>query len=82
MKTVIPIVAGLIAGLIALWFITKKWPTTGKWGINLNRVSCTRCGTRQRAVRMPTSFRQMMWGGWTCKECGCEMDKYGVEIKR
>jgi hypothetical protein len=21
-----------------------------------------------------------MWGGWTCSNCGCEMDKWGTEI--
>ena len=31
-------------------------------------------------VRTPTSIRQLMWGGWTCPKCGCEMDGTGVEI--
>ena len=31
-------------------------------------------------VRKPTSFRQAAWGGWTCFKCGCEIDKWGIEI--
>ena len=31
-------------------------------------------------VRKPTSFRQAAWGGWTCSKCGCEIDKWGIEI--
>jgi len=53
-----------------------------KWGINADAVCCPRCGAAQPAVRMPRSFRQMVWGGWTCKGCGCEMDKWGRERAR
>ena len=21
-----------------------------------------------------------MWGGWTCRHCGCELDKWGQEV--
>jgi hypothetical protein len=31
-------------------------------------------------VRKPQNERQMLWGGWTCPTCNCEMDKYGVEV--
>jgi len=31
-------------------------------------------------VRRPASFSQAVWGGWTCSKCGCEIDKWGVEI--
>jgi hypothetical protein len=26
---------------------------------------------------MPKTLNQMLWGGWTCAECGYELDKYG-----
>lgn len=53
-----------------------------KWGINADTVCCPRCGASQPAARFPRSFRQMLWGGWTCKGCGCEMDKWGRERAR
>lgn len=52
------------------------------WGINLRRVSCPRCHALMPGVRKPSSTQQALWGGWTCEECGCEMDKWGREISR
>ena len=54
---------------------------SGKWGINRRPVICSRCQARVPRFRLPTSWRQAMWGGWTCRSCGCEMDKWGVEIE-
>jgi hypothetical protein len=48
-----------------------------KWGINLRRVSCPNCGTAMGQLRMPKSGQQAMWGGHTCPNCQCEMDKWG-----
>lgn len=53
-----------------------------KWGINAGTPSCPRCGVVQPAVRLPRSFKEMLWGGWTCKGCGCVMDKWGRERVR
>lgn len=25
-------------------------------------------------------MRQTLWGGWTCDNCGIEMDKFGTDI--
>jgi hypothetical protein len=51
----------------------------GKWGINFRQPACTQCGSPLPivTVRMPTSWRQAMWGGWTCSECGFELDRWG-----
>ena len=77
----IPVIVGAVAAAIVAPLVAraimKRWPRQGKWGINPNRVNCPGCGARQRGVRWPSSWRQAMWGGWTCKNCGCEMDKYG-----
>jgi hypothetical protein len=54
----------------------------GKWGLNYSPPSeCPGCGERLPLVRVPTSFRQAMWGGWTCTYCGCELDKWGKVIR-
>lgn len=29
-------------------------------------------------MRTPSSFRQAMWGGYTCETCGTEMDKWAA----
>jgi len=52
----------------------------GVWGINRKPVFCPRCHSRMPHFRVPTSWHQGMWGGWICKSCGCEMDKWGAEM--
>ena len=47
------------------------------WGINLAAVHCPECKVKMPALRVPKNFLEMMWGGWTCPECGCRMDKWG-----
>jgi hypothetical protein len=41
---------------------------------------CPKCGTPVPAYRTPESWRQAIWGGWTCSNCGTEMDRYGAEV--
>lgn len=55
---------------------------SGRWGINRKRIICARCRSPQPFFRMPASRRQWWWGGCTCKQCGCEMDKWGVDVNR
>jgi hypothetical protein len=45
--------------------INFKWPT------------CRQYGEPMPMLRKPTSWRQAMWGGWTCAECGFESDRRG-----
>ncbi len=53
-----------------------------KWGINTKKVFCPNCNEEQPKVRKPKNLRQFLWGGFTCNNCSCEMDKYGNEIKK
>ena len=41
---------------------------------------CPRCGTPVPMFRVPDSVRQTFWGGWTCQNCGTEMDRFGNEL--
>lgn len=66
---VLPMLFGLF-GFYAL--STWTWSTP----------DCPTCGTKQPARRKPTSFRQLMWGGWTCATCGTEIDRNGKAIER
>jgi hypothetical protein len=52
----------------------------GNWGINFTAPSCRHCQSPMPPVRIPANARQAMWGGWTCKECGLEVDKWGEPI--
>jgi ribosomal protein L37E len=53
----------------------------GKWGINTKPGVCTECGTPAPLVRKPANWNQALWGGWTCSECGFELDKWGRPIE-
>jgi hypothetical protein len=46
----------------------------------LNPRGCPGCDTPMPAFRWPTSFRQALRGGWTCENCGTEVDRHGMEI--
>jgi len=52
----------------------------GRWGVNVEPVACPRCETVLARIRVPRSFRQAMWGGYTCSGCGCEVEKWGKEV--
>jgi hypothetical protein len=67
--TVYPMLMGLIAfGLLA--------------GSRLTAPKCPTCDTQQPAIRKPASFRQVILGGWTCANCGTEIDRHGHAINR
>lgn len=67
----------LILGLMLRDTIRQR----GNWGINVKRVVCTQCGTPMPMVRKPANWRQTLWGGGTCPECGFELDKWGRPIE-
>lgn len=62
--------------LVLIGTIRKK----GRWGLNLKPVICQKCKTPAPLFRKPTSIQEALWGGWTCTNCGCKMDKWGNEI--
>lgn len=49
-------------------------------GVNTEKVKCPKCGQEQPKIRIPKGIKEALWGGWTCENCGCKMDKYGNEI--
>src|SRR5438477_9762631 len=49
----------------------------GRWGMNLKPPRCRKCGEPAPVFRAPKSLNQALWGGWTCAECGFELDKWG-----
>jgi hypothetical protein len=68
----------LALGLVVVVLGTLK---KGKMGINLAKTGCAQCGEPMPAIRKPANLRQALWGGWTCKQCGTENDKWGRQIR-
>ncbi len=73
------VTASILVVLISRLFL-KYWPRNGKIGVNLEKVCCPNCKEVMPKIRKPTNLKQALWGGLTCKNCGTEMDKYGVKI--
>lgn len=61
------------AGLILRDTIRQR----GMHGINFKRVVCPQCGTHlRRGITWP-SWKECWYSGWTCHECGLELNQYG-----
>ena len=43
-------------------------------------VACSECGKPLPLIRKPANRREMLWGGWTCKGCGAQLDRSGKKI--
>jgi hypothetical protein len=61
-------------------FIISTIRRSGRWGINLKPIYCPKCKTQAPKMRISSSIQEFLWGGWTCTNCGCKMDKWGKEI--
>lgn len=77
--TITILALAILAGIAA--FIWQQTKAKGRWGIGaVVGAHCPRCGGRLPAIRKPSSMRETLWGGATCPQCGCKIDKYGREI--
>jgi hypothetical protein len=79
MDNIITIILIIFVFVSAAYEIIKIWPNSGAMGINLDRVKCPKCNTPLPIIRKPKNQTQVLFGGWTCHCCGCEVDKYGNE---
>ena len=41
---------------------------------------CIECGASRPLIQLPTRPRQVLRGGWICRECGFEMDEWGRRV--
>lgn len=71
------IVVSVVIGIAAVLLLSVKMQND----VNA-KGGCPECGTPVPRVRTPTSWRQALWGGWTCAECGTEMDQHGEELEQ
>lgn len=76
------ILLGLLAAVVAIVVLAsiKKDSPLAPLGINIKRTHCPTCNQKQPIMRKPANQQQMLFGGYTCKNCGTEMDKYGTKI--
>ena len=90
-QDVCPVVKHLRVAAPAIGFLTLLYPIyvlmamrvppPRRRGFVPISYDCPLCGTRTPPVRIPRSWRQFLWGGWTCRKCGCEMDGHGKLIE-
>lgn len=73
---------GALLPIIVIAILFKVWPRSGKIGLTTQTVYCPDCGQKAPMIRKPMNLRQLLWGGWTCRECACEFDRYGKEQER
>jgi hypothetical protein len=87
------LIAGVFFAVMTIWLGPIAWNrlhsddaanARDSLAIYLNRMrrrhTCPRCGSPLPRFRIPTSVPQLMYGGSTCKQCGCEVDSAGHEI--
>jgi hypothetical protein len=66
------VIGAVVGGTIALVMLALA--------LLLKPKPCAECGAPAPRFRNPANRRQMLWGGWTCPECGCEMDGRGRKV--
>jgi hypothetical protein len=64
------VVGGIAGGLAVLVLVVLR-----------RGQKCPECGEPVPRFRKPANRRQALWGGWTCPNCGCEMDRRGRKVK-
>lgn len=68
----------LALAIAAAWRLGTSTRARRAWGINMKPPRhCPCCDERLSVLRMPTSLRQFFLGGWICRSCGAEIDKWG-----
>ena len=43
---------------------------------------CPKCHLKLPIFRIATNLNQMLQGGWTCPNCGCEVNRKGKDITK
>lgn len=78
----IELIGGVAGGLTVIVFFSICYANKiqigkGKrMGLNFKKTACTKCGAALPRFRRPANLRQILWGGWSCHECGSEYDKW------
>jgi hypothetical protein len=65
---IISVVTSLTAMALINWYMVKRVNDAG---------GCPECHTPAPHYRKAANWRQALWGGWTCENCGSELDRHG-----
>jgi hypothetical protein len=68
----------LVLGLPLAVFLYVRYRRDMISGIGAISHRCSRCYQELPRFRLPKSPRQALLGGWTCSNCGSEVDRHGV----
>ncbi len=63
-------IAGGIAGGAAVFV----------WALATPARKCPDCGNPLPKFRKPANKQEALWGGSTCPQCGCQVDRRGQKI--
>jgi hypothetical protein len=73
-------IGGAFGGIIGAVLTIR---TVARLNAKLRELSCPGCGEPLSNSKLgPQTFKQLMWGGLTCRSCGCEVDRHGKEPGR
>ena len=75
----------IISGVLGVGILLVIHGTIFKrrWGINtVAQVECPSCHKMHGQIRIPRNLRQTLWGGYTCDQCGLEVDKWNRPISK
>lgn len=65
------IVGGIVGGIVAARHVARL-------NAKLRTIPCPKCdqslGEKKAGAR---SLSQIVWGGWTCPQCGCDVNRHG-----
>ncbi len=71
---------GIILIVFVGFFLFRLLSMTGHMSIRHKVIYCPDCKLKAPLLRKAKNFRELFFGGWTCKKCGCEFDRYGNKI--
>ena len=67
--------------LLVMLLVTHGTIFKTRWGINTaTQIECPGCRKMHGQIRTPRNLREMLWGGFTCPQCGTEVDKWNRPI--
>ena len=67
--------------VFAVWAMLQVVPKQLRIG-TLFGHHCPECSSRLPMIRRPANERQWIHGGWTCRQCGVELDRFGMPIDK
>ena len=71
--TITALVAGLVGSVVAIMAVLTL-------DLLKPRRFCPDCGVPLPKIHRLRNQRQRLYGGWTCAQCGCELDREGQRI--